>query len=339
MARGPAFYPSATNADQAAIIEVGPGSEIPGIDILLVSNTTFHVRGHVANIVAGKPIQGMIIQVFSRSHHDSTNLTGAINSTNGDFSIGDVPPGSYNLLAMWHDEGKLYEGTQTVEVSNADVDSVQIVIAPGVDIPGRIAMEGKSASEENDVQIELSSEMPTFTGREWARPKANGAFVLASVNAGSYQVHINSLCEGCYLKAARSGGEDVLIRGLEVAAGTSPPPLELVYSSNAGKLEGAVIREDGLPASGATVMLVPDPPFRVRSDRFNQSNTDQYGHFTAPGVAPGKYRVLAWEDFDYESFEDPDLLKAVEADGLSVEISENEKKTVQPKMIPKDPGK
>ncbi len=66
-----------------------------------------------------------------------------------------------------------------------------------------------------------------------------------------------SECEDCYLKSARLNGVDLLDKGLQVAGAVSQP-LELVYSSRGGTLDGTVAKDDGLPAVGATVVLVPE---------------------------------------------------------------------------------
>lgn len=338
LAHGPTFYPAATDSSRATLLDVSPGSEISGIDIVLTSSTTFRIRGRVFNSITGKAGSQTFVQAFPKGSYENSPVAGISNSNTGEFSIGGLGPGSYDLFCIWHDEGKMYEAHQTVEITNADVGEVQLVIGAGVEIRGRVLMEGTSASQTSDAWISLSTESMNYWGRGAARPKANGSFVLAEVTPGSYQVEMQSSCQECYLKSALFGGEDVLTKGIEIAQGEAAPVLELVYSSNGGAVDGTINKDDGLPAFGATVVLVPDPPLRKRDDHFRNSTTDQYGHFTERGIPPGKYRAIALQEIDYELFHDPDFLMLVEMNGVAVEISEKEKKTLQLKLIPADTG-
>ena len=72
--------------------------------------------------------------------------------------------------------------------------------------------------------------------------------------------------EGAYLKAVRMGNFDRLATGLESEPGGDPPAMEVVLSTRGGGVNGrAVTADPQVVASGATVMLIPDPQLGRRS--------------------------------------------------------------------------
>jgi hypothetical protein len=340
--KGLTYYPSALGPLRANDIDVTPGSEISGIDILLTASSTFRIRGRVFNSIAGKSSGGVSVQVFSRESEGNLGnpeISTWVNRKDGAFSLAGVRAGSYSMLATWQDEGKTYYGEQTVEIENVDVDGVQLVITAGVDISGRLVTEGKSSLQATNAHVQVIREGPTFWG--YTRPTratSSGAFLLPNIRPGSYRIRIFSSCDDCYLKSAHAGDEDIFSKDLEVAQGAAPPPLELVYSSNGGTLDGVVPTLDGLPAIGAIVVVVPDSSHRRRDDLYKDAITDQFGHFLIHGIAPGKYKVFAWEKVDFDTYHDPDSLALIEDQGMPFEISENEKKTLQLKLIPAETG-
>jgi hypothetical protein len=119
-------------------------------------------------------------------------------------------------------------------------------------------------------------------------------------------------------------------------SGEGSQPVELLYSSRSGTVDGVVTRSDQLPAAGATVLLVLDP-LHGKLTRLKEGTTDQYGHFTIQGVAPGRYKAFAFATAPgFDDFTDPEFMPPLEPKGESVSIEENGKQTVQLKLIVPD---
>ena len=72
---------------------------------------------------------------------------------------------------------------------------------------------------------------------------------------------------------------------------------------------------DEQPATAATVALVPDEPRRAQTRLYKGITTDQYGRFTIKGIAPGGYKLFAWEVVEEGAYQDPDFLKPFEVLG------------------------
>ena len=136
-----------------------------------------------------------------------------------------------------------------------------------------------------------------------------------------------------YVKAARLGEQNVLDTGFEFTSGVTGV-LTLVLNPNGGQIEGSVQNDKDEPSIGATVTLIPDAGHSSSPALFKTSETDQNGHFVIKGVAPGEYKVYAWEDIEEGAYQDADFMKPHEADGQAVSVKEKAHESVQLKVIP-----
>lgn len=78
-------------------------------------------------------------------------------------------------------------------------------------------------------------------------------------------------------------------------------------------------------------MLVPDD--RTRKDLYHSVATDQYGVYAITGIAPGRYKIFAWERIDSSAWLDPNVVAEVESQGVRVELEEGDGKRVTPELI------
>jgi hypothetical protein len=70
-----------------------------------------------------------------------------------------------------------------------------------------------------------------------------------------------------------------------------------------------------------TVVSIPDPPYRRRSSLYATTTADDAGRFEL-NLAPGTYKVLAFEDIEDGMWQDPDFIRSVESRGRPVAIGE-----------------
>ena len=167
-----------------------------------------------------------------------------------------------------------------------------------------------------------------------ATVRSDGSFVIQNVADGSYRVGVYGMSEDFFLKSGRAGDEDLLDAGLTISRGQSPGSLELVVSSAAGRVDGVVFGEQKQPFSGASVVLVPDPPYRSRTELYKTTTTDQTGGFTLRGIAQGEYKLFAWEEIESGAYQDPDFLRTYEARGEALKVGEGGHYSPQLQLIP-----
>ena len=127
----------------------------------------------------------------------------------------------------------------------------------------------------------------------------------------------------------------MLRSGLIVPEGAFSGKIEVAGSENGGKIERGVLTAEQKPASGASVVVVPDAEGNLRSDLLRRVNADQNGNFSLAGTAPGKYRAFALESLDdLGLFLDPRFRRRLGDLGQSLQVDEKEMVRLELKLIP-----
>jgi len=146
-------------------------------------------------------------------------------------------------------------------------------------------------------------------------------------------VNINTP-QGLYLKSVRSGDNDVMVSGLDLANGAAP--LDILMGVNPPQVGGSVVNaETGQPAVAVTVVLMPREKERQDQSYFySTTNSDQYGNFTFNRVTPGEYQAYAWEDVQFGQWFDPEWMKPYEGKGETLTAKEGSPVTLKLTMIP-----
>jgi hypothetical protein len=140
----PTFYPGTTEPARAVPLELQQGGETSGIDITFVDSTGVTVRGRILRNPTARPVKQMNIDLSPRNPGGRTAFVPPPAAADGDgnFQIRNVLPGSYMLTVSWDDGERRHAGRQTVEVANADVDGVIVVIDAGLELSGGLRVEG-----------------------------------------------------------------------------------------------------------------------------------------------------------------------------------------------------
>ena len=341
----PLYYPAADDQTRSVALVLRAGEELGGIDLNFVPMHTVHIRGRVINARTSLPSQEAEVTLLS---DQGETVFASQNISAGTFEFQGVPPGSYIVVAQQPGspkEQRTMWGCTAIEVGDANLEHVEAVVSPGVDVSGRIRVDGQTAgdtSKENGGK-DLSSMVGILDLREAsalasltpdidnAEVKADGTFVFREVPEGSYRIDFHPTPAGFYLKSR--GAADVLETGINVVRGHSPPALDLVLSPGAGRIDGTV--ESGDQAfPGASVVLVPDGKQRGQPNNYRQAVTDQLGRFAMRNVTPGDYTLFAWEQIERGVYMDPDFLGRFEDRGKTVHVDESGHLSVQLDVIP-----
>jgi protocatechuate 3,4-dioxygenase beta subunit len=340
----PIYYPGVTDVERAAPIAVRAGDEFPSADITLQTVSTVTLRGRVINGVGGGPALHAQVYLASQGSGGATSRVisqSAVNNAQGGFEIHNVAPGAYLLYAFLYEVGRAEFARQPLEVAGADIDGITLTAAPGVDVRGRVRVEGALDSSGGSFQINLSprSGRVFLGGTPTDTVKPNGSFLLKNVFDDDYELYVDGLPVNDFVKSARLDGLDVLAAGVTIDSKQTPGLLDIVISPNGARIDGMVAK-DQKPFQGASVALVPDPPHRSEKRLFMLTTTDQLGHFSLQGIPPGEYKLFAWESIDSGAYKSAEFLQPFENQGESVEISEGSSHSVQLDLIPAtDTGK
>jgi hypothetical protein len=163
------------------------------------------------------------------------------------------------------------------------------------------------------------------------------AFVFEQVAREKFMVMLMPPPDGTYIKTVRAGDQDVTKTGIDLTNAESAPPIEVILSAKPATIEGVVARASAEDPPG-NVVLLPDPWQPEEPSPMTQFfrpglTVDQTGRFTIRNVAPGKYRLYAFEEFNPQEMMDPDLFKALQSKSEALEVSEGEHKIANPRQI------
>jgi hypothetical protein len=320
------YYPGTSDIARAAAINVKEGDEVPGTDIALKQVTVHRVRGRVLNQLSQKLGQATEVLLLARAKKQDWDFGGQteVKKADGSFEVSNVLPGPYTVIAFWYDqsEGKVHYGSQRIDVGDSDVEGVSLVVGAGVTIQGRVVWDGNPSLERNELSIHAALVDTAALGAS-AQVEANQQFTLRDLIDGEARVQVLGASKDCYVKQITFGQIFVKDDVISVSKGTNPA-LEITVSSRGARVQGAVVDKDGLPATGVWVVAVPDIARRTMQRLFKPQTTDQFGKFDLHGLAPGTYKLFAWDGADSNAWEDEDFLKPFEEQGTNIEVRDEE---------------
>lgn len=344
----PFYFPGVTDAQAASAVNVAPGADVRGIDITMKAPRMLRIRGTVPSLAgqrgqagprgggvpAGPPPEvrlGPKDAPFSDSF--GASVRSAVDPVTGSFEIKGVAPGAYTLMMQGAGFAML-----NVDVFS-DVDNVTLTLSPGVNLPIRVTLEGDVAGTERPELARLRVELiPAGAPRGQAAMPAPqqppGNFIIRGVPpVVRIRIGVTQMPPEAYVKSIRLGPIDVLQDGLQLDRAPDGP-VEVVLGLRGGSVAGTAVNARQDPLSNVTLALVPNAPRRGRFDLYKQATTDASGQFRLTGVAPGDYRVIAWEDVPANAWLDTDFMKTYENRGTAVHIEEGGSENRQVTAIP-----
>jgi hypothetical protein len=340
----PVYFPGATDPAGAQAVDLRGGETGAGTDFMLVERRPSRIRARVIDGQTGQPASGVSVTLLSRGSVINA-AAGSPGSAigNGWFEFRNVAPGGYEIVATarrnpgsGQNAGAKIAGLLPIEVGNGDTSDVTLVLTAGFNVTGRLLVERRLAAQ-NDAAIpnagvrlqSRASQLSTSV----SKVGADGTFVLNGVAPGEYRLVVTGLPPIFYIKAAQLPGADLLDGPVRI---DSEPQalLDILISPGSGTVDAMVLDERREPAFRVPVVVVPDPPLRGRFDLYFTASTDESGHVHFDGVAPGDYKVFAWEDVESGAWQNPDFLGSYERRGTAVRIRERATENVAVTLLP-----
>lgn len=327
---GSQFYARTDRADSAAALDVQAAQEVSSIDFQLAARPNVPLRGKVVLPVGVKSVTNVAIAVIKEDLADRAYFVD-MGAGPPDYVFQNLlPSGSYRLAAHVTIDGRNYRGVQNIDLGPLALADVMIALEPGVDISGRVSVEGPDAQKHSASFVSL---VPgDGNGYEGVPLRANvnndGSFKIHEVPPGIWDINVGPIPPDGYLKSMHLGNQDVLTEDMAIRSSTTEQ-LNIVLSTRAANIEGDVMEGDQ-PAS-AVVLLAPEGKFRHVLSFYRAASADDKGHFEIKGAARGRYKLLAFDEFDEGSIQAPEFLKPFESAGVAVELREGSNSA--PKLI------
>ena len=316
------FYPSASQAEQATATQVGVGVQVTGIDFRLHKVAAFHIRGKAVDGRTGQPLRNAQIWIQTSG---SFLRGGNQIQQNGAFDVPGVVNGSYTINC----QSEEMSARQVIDIGDHDIDDVVLIVRPPFEISGTVRLEGTPPPQEQRGKMRVNLNMLEMGNGAGAEVNADGTFTL-KVTPGVYA--INAFCDaGAYVKSIHFGDQDVSSGKIDLTQ-QSGGALNIVCGTDVGQIQGTVQNENGEPAAQVMISVVPEGEHRGGPDLFCPIS-DEKGKFEYRDLAPGDYKVFAWESTDPQMLQSAEFQKAFESRAASVTVSSGGNASVQVKMI------
>jgi protocatechuate 3,4-dioxygenase beta subunit len=355
------YYPNMTRMNEAIPITIRGGENFRGVDIALRNASLFKIAGTVTNSIPLQPNpngdrvlpatvffhlanRDLESPIDGNTANNFGNMSLAVNT--GPFELSGVPPGSYEVLARVADPnagtglGAFSWGRAIVDVDDRDVRNVSIAINPPAVVKGTVRMAGGGALPGN-LRIALTPmggstrvALYTLVSTRGTPVEANGTFAVSSVPPGRFRIAaVSGLPQDFYIADVRQNAMSVFDSGFDVESRT-PDPIEILVSNGGGVVDGIV--EDGptKTVAGAVVALVPESKRFENRALFASTTSDASGRFLFRGVAPGDYRLFAWESTPPNAYQNAGFIRKHESKARIVHVGQGASAHAELTIIP-----
>ncbi len=307
---------------------------------------------------------------------DSSLTTAANTSPNraiGQFELRGILPGQYELMAnLQGSNGRPVWGRTRVNV-NGEVNDVVLSIQPGVEVHARMTVDGALPAYTMQTQQGLrgavsfdglntlpqqvpAAPVPTPTYRVQLRSvenfgivapfenaanqdivfdPASGTTVFKNVLPGKYAVNIQPLPPNGYVADIRAAGASAIDSGIDINSQTGE--IQIALKTDGKRIQGVVRDASQKAVASVRVALVPASPSRRQNIQlFKTALTDNSGNFSLFGIAPGDYKLFAWEAVPNSAWMNAEFLELYESRGQLVTLGATPTVNVELKLIPRE---
>jgi protocatechuate 3,4-dioxygenase beta subunit len=332
----PLFYPNADRIAAATPIVLAPGKNLEGFDFQVSPQPVGKLTGKVILPADPGPNPQILVQVRQDDALPGFAQGVGVNPADGAFQLNDLLPGRYLVAATFSAEGRQYRGVEHVEVGH-DAAQVTLHLDPGVELAGSVRLEGDPGGERPHFRVTLvpGDGIPMFTPQPQAEVKPDGSFRIPNVLAGVWDINVEPVPKGGYIKSMRLGDQDVLTEEMLISPSTAAP-LNIVVSTRGAVVDGTVTEPGGDRAKKSYVLLAPAGAREKVWTFYQVVPVDEDGHFELKGVTPGAYALYALARMDSDPSQDPDFLRSLTGRGAPIQVAEGSHVTRDLQLIPEE---
>lgn len=322
------LYPRSVDMDGATPIQITPGQGSGDLTIYMQRGFLHHVRGRISDLPGDA--QRLRLLWSPRSAVDSPALTETVSvGKNGAFDIDDATPGSYTLRIFAGHSQRLL-ARQNVDVGAGDVNDVVVMPQQPVVLTGKVTLPDSFPGVQPRIRLIVRPLDNEARGAASVTDvQSDGSIQTTPLDPGPYMMQAIVAPPTLYVKSILLNQQDVTAKAIDLseAGGT----IEIVLGSGMATISG----NTSDASSGTAVILVPNP---VAPDGSNVlfANTGTAGAFQFPNLRPGDYKVFATAIRDYGTWQNPDFLGRLDAEGTSVSVGENQQQQVQVPVVPQE---
>jgi hypothetical protein len=354
----PVYYQGAADFESGSVIQLAAG-QTQTVNLSLVKQPYYRVKVPVIVPGSDQPEYGLQVTVYAHGHKGPGFSLGH-NPVHHAIE-GMLPNGTYTVEATsYRPNGASMTGLQTITIKGGPIDGPTMVLAPNGLIAVNVKEEftttdqtqpatfysgGRSTALKGprrylNVTLETADDFGTGRNASLRNPTGPGdeSLVIEGASAGSYWVKVYS--SRGYAASIRSGNIDLQHQPLVVGAGGATSPIEITMRDDTAEISGTV---EGVtsPAQGPGSIGVWQSrvhvyciPLADSSGQFTAVGVQMDGSFDFAGLAPGAYRLLAFNGAPTEiEYRNPEAMQAYDSKGLVIRVAGGQKERVTLPMI------
>jgi hypothetical protein len=325
------FYPNAAELEGAGAVEVIPGRRAR-LELALGTVPLYRISGVIAGGPPGQPCYPQLT--------DTSGLDIAIgvraNPATGVFRSGEMPAGSYTLVADCTAEGGISLAGRIPLHVDSNITNVILSLAPTASIPVdfRTNEAGSGANENNPTGriILMKDQRNGRRGAAWSEQEPDGdgkGMVVKNVEPGAYSVDIRPNY-GWYVESALYGSVDLLSEDLTVPEGGTTEAIEITLRNDGARVSGTIRTSGSSPANGMVLFVSSRAPRLVRVAQIVN------GAFTVTDLAPGSYRAIAIDQADNLEYANPEALRDYLAKAQDVTLSAKQESHLELELVQRE---
>lgn len=311
------YYPDTADPDRAEFISVTPGAKISA-DISLHAVPAVHARFAVDS--AKKLNVSLQQRGLGGTWIPEKSFIGAQRV----LEISGIPPGHYSAEVTFETEGNPDGEARTLELDlagNSEIDASRP--AGNVQITGTVRFDSGETPATGHIMFHDRKTDETF-GIRISDGKLD---CLSGCTPGLYDLSIEDA--GIFLLSVTATAAEAIGHTVDIKL-PGPAVLSLVLTRATGEVTGIAL-QDGKPAGGALVLLVPkDPSHNPLLFRRDQSDSD--GTFSLKSVVPGTYTLVAIANGWGLDYTNPNVLNPYLAQGTPVQVEAKGKYEIRVKV-------
>jgi protocatechuate 3,4-dioxygenase beta subunit len=363
------YYPGTGNVAEAQRITLAVGQEQPNVSFALQPVRTVKITGTALNSNGTALTNGMVTLMPA----DGGGLGGPGGGpvlfafggngrvrADGSFTIANVAPGNYTLMAVAGPGGgrgggfalriggpggggfdEIELATLPLTVGNEDVTGLTVVTSHGASLSGNVVAGEGSVAKLNTNQIQIIAQpangqfVPGPLGNRPTRVENDGTFVLTGLTGQKF-IRINGLPQEWTLKAVMLNGVDVTDSALEFRGSTENSGLQIIVTDKVSDLNGKVTTAKGEVTRDYTVVVFPDDPAKwaFPSRYVKTARADQQGQFRIKALPPDdRYLAVAVDYLEDGEGTDPQFLDQIKDRASRFMLGDGEAKSIDLKLV------
>jgi len=295
------FYPATSDRDGAVPISVGAGTRTE-VNFATPLQPFFRVSGNVSGYGPGQQAHILFAGATTMKNAGVTPC----DPVTGAFTSRWIPGGQYILRVIVSGPSEFPLSANEILTVDQNISDLRIQVHPALTIPINVHVEsakGADSEDQNYVVVTLMPKGPqeTVFGQALISGATRRSSELSRVEAGSFQP-IFATAEPWYVQSAMYGTQDLMRDDLIAGIGGGNRAVEIVVRNDGAVLSGTTTA-DG-QSLRSSVLIVPEE----MPNQLKMIVTNAEGTFHVGGLAPGTYRVIAFDNADNLEYRNPAAL-------------------------------